>query len=344
LPERLVDAALAPLRVAEVGTAEVRGEGDAVLGLAPEAWAALTASAAPRVPHVPLMTCERVLLVSWGDGVDPALLLRAALAARGVSLPREAVRRSEGLAAMRHLIALAAGLRSTRAGETEILGQLRAAWTRAAEAGTTDPMLDRMLRRVIAGARYVRSGLPVPPVATLGGAALEAAATRLGRPWSEARLLVVGTGEAAASTLAAARNAPPAAITVTGRTAARADALASRFGVAAAAWERLDPLVAAHDVVVLAVRAGQPVLDARRWSLAVGPRVVVDLGVPPLVAAPQWLPAGAYLPLEAVHAMGAVDGTFHLAAQQALALELRRFTDEVARRLGAAARPPAWVA
>lgn len=344
MPERLVDAALAPLRVAEVGTAELRGEGDAVLGLAPEAWAALTASAAPRVPHVPLMTCERVLLVSWGDGVDPALLLRAALAARGVALPREVVQRSEGLAAMRQLIALAAGLRSTRAGETEILGQLRAAWTRAAAAGTTDPMLDRLLRRVITGARYVRDGLPVPPVASLGAAALEAAASRLQRPWSEARVLVVGTGEAATSTLVAARSAPPATLTVMGRTASRAAALAARFGTAVASWEQLGPMLAAHDVAVLAVRAGQPVLDARRLSPVVGSPVLVDLGVPPLVSAPQLLPSGAYLPLEAVHALGAVDGTFHVAAQQALGMELQRFTDEVARRLGATARPSAWVA
>ncbi|HXS28204.1 MAG TPA: hypothetical protein VN730_11110 [Steroidobacteraceae bacterium] len=65
-----------------------------------------------------------------------------------------ALRAWTGEAAIEHLLLVACGLDSAQAGEQEIYVQLRAAWQAAREAGTTGPLLDRLVSEALGMARY----------------------------------------------------------------------------------------------------------------------------------------------------------------------------------------------
>jgi glutamyl-tRNA reductase len=64
-----------------------------------------------------------------------------------------ALRAWTGEAAIEHLFLVACGLDSAQAGEQEIYVQLRAAWQAAREAGTTGPLLNRMVSEALGMAR-----------------------------------------------------------------------------------------------------------------------------------------------------------------------------------------------
>ena len=333
MPERAINAALAPLQVAVVRAAALGTDGASVL--------ARDADALLDVPHVtsalarsiPLITCERLSLVLWGAMPGADDVLRAMLEQHGVAVAHGEIQRYRGLAAVRPLFSLAAGLESPRVGETEILGQLRNAWWHAQRAGRTDAALDALVQRVIAGARHIRAALPASAVATtLGEEAMRAANTMLPVEWSACRVLVVGTGDAATSTLAAASRRAPAALTVIGRTPERVTHLASRTGARAATWEHLVPAMAEHDVVFFAVRATQPILDAATIAPLASNAVWIDLGVPPVVHGTTTRNDVRYMSLTMLHATLRSEPDRMSLGRDAVESEVTRYVAEVGRR------------
>jgi glutamyl-tRNA reductase len=105
-----------------------------------------------------LATCNRVEVIFVrpdGPAVDLRPQVFRALLGRE---PRNgeasaALRAWTGEAAIEHLFLVACGLDSAQAGEQEIYVQLRAAWQTAREAGTTGPLLDRMVNEALGMAR-----------------------------------------------------------------------------------------------------------------------------------------------------------------------------------------------
>ena len=234
------------------------------------------------------------------DGVSE--LVFAALA-RSVGEDATALRGSaellHGERAIRHLFAVSSGLESVVVGEDEISGQVQRALTTAREERTSSSQLERVFQRAARTSREVRRATD------LGGAgrslvrlALDLASSRV-PDWSAARVLVVGTGHYAATSIAALRARGAADIRVFSATG-RADTFAARYAVRAE--HELRPALADADIVVTCtarytVTASDIPDDARR--------LIIDLGLPrnvePEVAA---LPGVELLDLEllALHA------------------------------------------
>jgi glutamyl-tRNA reductase len=199
--------------------------------------------------------------------------------------------------AVAHLFTVAAGLDSMVVGETQVLGQLRAAYALAREEGTVGrvlhPIAQRALRvgkRAHAETGIDRAGASLVSVALDRAANLGAAGGLEGRP-----ALVVGAGSmgALAATTLARRGAE---VTVISRTPAHADRLAESVGGRSAGLPRLTAELAATDLVVTCTGASGIVVGAEAVSAAVAgrngrPLVVVDLALPRDVA-----PAVAALP------------------------------------------------
>ncbi len=298
------------------------------------------------IPCVLLSTCNRTELYWWGER-DAAPLFRAWVLGRLGVIPPRAIERRDADLAVRHLFAVAAGLRSQRLGEPEILGQLRRAWIIAREAGVTDAQLDGVFQRGIQAARRIRARAgEVAWGRSLG----EASATFIGAQLGSAsfttqRVLIVGTGAAAESAAMAIAGRRPASLHVMSRTVSRAEMLACAAGGQSVAWDaRHDALVNA-DVVVFATRSKSLVVHEREahavMAARVGARTVwLDLGVPPNVephapAADLVLHRLCDLPQDIdADAEGAA------IADAALQSELARFAAELQRR-SLAARLPA---
>jgi glutamyl-tRNA reductase len=321
--------AIAPLAVAVLSARDVPAVDAALFAATSTALVAASPPAAG-VHRFGLVTCERAMLVQWGDPAHVASALHTALAALGVPMALGQIRTYTGLDAVRHLLSLAAGLESSRVGEHEILGQLRTAWGNAWRQAPPHPMLDRVVQQVIGASRYVRATLPLTPqLGTLGEEAVAAVtAASAGAEWATRRALVVGTGSAATSALEALGRVGPAAVSVIGRTAARVRAVSTRYDARPFWWDDLPAVVNAHDVVIFAVRSAVPVIDGST-ALRVGPAVWVDLGIPPCAIAQ---PGVTYVGLSALHEAVAADPGRAALGRAAVDVELGRVVRHVVRR------------
>jgi glutamyl-tRNA reductase len=239
----------------------------------------LTAHAGVRGAIV-LATCNRFeAYLDVEPGIAPGaadLVFDALGAAAGddAAAVRATARLLEGDETMRHLFAVASGLESMVLGEDEISGQVQRALTGARAEGTVSAELDALFQRATRTSRSVRSAVD------LGGAgrsiarlALDLASSRV-PDWSQAAVLVVGTGQYAATTIAGLRARGAADIRVFSATG-RADGFAARFGVRAE--HDLATAIGDADLVITCTARytvePEHIPDARR-------RLIVDLGLP----------------------------------------------------------------
>jgi glutamyl-tRNA reductase len=190
--------------------------------------------------------------------------------------------------AVAHLFTVAAGLDSMVVGETQVLGQLRAAYALAQDEGTVGRALHPVAQRALRVGKRVHSETGIDRAgASLVSAALDRAESRLG-PLDGRVALVVGAGSmgALAATTLARRGA---AVTVSSRTAASALRLADNVGGRVAELADLPAGLVAADVLVTCTGASGIVVGTDVVSAAMQQRterqlVVVDLALPRDVA------------------------------------------------------------
>lgn len=201
--------------------------------------------------------------MSTASEVDPAAL-------------RDSVRVITGDEVVEHLFAVSSGLESVVVGEDEISGQVRRALERARHDGTTSSDLERLFQKASHTSRGVKNRTNVGGAGrSLVRLALELASSRV-TDWSEARVLIVGTGQYAATTVAALRDRG-------------ADRLAVYSGSGRAAWfglkhdatpyDDLATAVAWSDVLITCTSTTQPVVTPDVVEPGVR-RLVIDLGLP----------------------------------------------------------------
>lgn len=204
---------------------------------------------------------ETVDLIGRASGVDPLAL-------------RQVVTILTGDKVVQHLFAVSSGLESVVVGEDEISGQVRRALTHARSIGTTSSALEQLFQKATRTSRDVKTQT------SLGGAgrslvrlALELATSRV-TDWSQARVLIVGTGQYAATTAAALRDlgvATPGVYSPSGRAAPFAAKYTLRLELA------LADAIAASDVVITCTAT--MVIDAA--AIVNGDRrLIIDLGLP----------------------------------------------------------------
>jgi glutamyl-tRNA reductase len=186
--------------------------------------------------------------------------------------------------AVAHLFTVAAGLDSMVVGETQVLGQLRAAYALAREQGTVGRALHPVAQRALRVGKRVHSETGIDRAgASLVSVALDRAEARIGslpgRP-----VLVVGAGSmgALAATTLARRGV---GVVVSSRTEASAERLAETVGGRPAPMGRMVEEIAAADVLVACTGASGLVVSTDAVSTAMAgradrPLVVIDLALP----------------------------------------------------------------
>lgn len=230
-----------------------------------------------------LSTCNRCELY-WDDPGDGQDWFEELARSRGASLPLRLIRH-EGMAAVRHLFTVTAGLDSQILGESEILGQVRRAYDAARAAGTTTREMDLIFSAALsAGRRVRRETLLGRHPGSVSSAAVELAAQRLGGIGARS-VLVLGGGEAAEGVLRALHEQGASQVTLLNRRPERARVLACAWGAETGGWEELDERVEAADLLLVATASARPVVSAAQLSRAVSrgrsdDLLVLDLGVP----------------------------------------------------------------
>ncbi len=184
-----------------------------------------------------------------------------------------------------HLCGVASGLNSQVMGESEILGQVKAAAEAAKSIGALGPELEKLFAAALKAGKRVRSETAIGRGAfSLGHCAVDAAkqvfAAVAGRT-----VLVLGAGKMAESTARHLRAQGADPIVVANRAHARAEELAAALGGRAIRYDQLGLALLEADIVITSTAAPHFVLLTEHVLEAMAHRkgrdlLIVDIAVP----------------------------------------------------------------
>jgi glutamyl-tRNA reductase len=273
-----------------------------------------------------LSTCNRTEVYLAGDDELPALASLEELA--GEPLRSVAYRMHDEAAAV-HLFRVSAGLDSLVPGESEILGQVRAAF----DAARPGPFLDRVFRQALALGKRVRAETSIGESPASVPAAAAALAQQVFGDLHGRRVLLVGAGrigELAAGSLSARGATIAYVANRSGEAAAR---LTERFGGEPIGLDEVSRMLVDIDIVLASTGSPGVLLDAhdvpaRRRH----PLFFIDIAVPRDVDPDVGRLDGCYLydidDLEAVVAETLVGRRAEAErAEHLVALEAERFKE-----------------
>lgn len=187
--------------------------------------------------------------------------------------------------AVQHLFQVTAGLDSMVVGEAQILGQLRAAYAAARQAGALGSSLHDLVQQALRVGKRAHSDTGIDEAGrSLVGVGLGLAMPVFGSLAGRAAL-VVGAGSMGALVAATLRRHGVGPITVASRTADAAQRLASAVDGATVPLAELDSTLSAVDIVVACTAATVPVLrkaavEQAQKEREQAPLFLLDLGLP----------------------------------------------------------------
>jgi glutamyl-tRNA reductase len=235
-----------------------------------------------------LNTCNRVEF--YGVAAEPAAAARvqAAFCARQKMDPAEFEQirlHLHGPEAVKHLIAVAAGIDSQMLGETEIFGQVKNAYALAQERGFTGPVLNRLFQKAFQAAKHVRTNTAITEgQVSVANVAVDLAQTIFG-DLAETHILLLGAGDIGEKTAKAFQSRGAGSLTVASRRFERAMELATGLGASAMPFEQRDARLSEFDVVVCSTSAPATVIsvDGARAAMhkrPARPLFFIDLALP----------------------------------------------------------------
>lgn len=281
-------------------------------------------------------TCNRVEVYADVARFHPAVAEISAVLARQAGLPvadlAEHLYVHFAEAAAEHMFSVAAGLDSMVVGESQILGQVRAAYALGTDAGSVGSVLHdltqtalRVGKRVHTETGIVQAGASIVSVAL--DRATEVLETLDGRS-----VVIVGAGSMGALAGATLRRRAGALdIVIANRGAERAHRLAASLNARAIGLGQLPEAIADADLLISSTGSTGLVVERSAITNRSGrPLVVLDLALPrdvdPAVSAE---PEVSYVDLDALRASGAAVSEIEVRAASAiLAQELSAYLGE----------------
>lgn len=184
-----------------------------------------------------------------------------------------------------HLIAVAAGVESQMVGETEIFGQVKAAYADAARLNTQGAVLHGVFQKVFQSAKHIRNSAPIGEgQVSLTSVAIDLA-TKIFGSLATVRVLVIGTGEIGEKAARAFAGRGTTELTVLSRELGRAQVLAKAVGAKPGTFVELNHALLTHDIVIGCTQTQDPIvmagsLHAITRKRRLRPLFLIDLGVP----------------------------------------------------------------
>ena len=188
-------------------------------------------------------------------------------------------------AAVEHLFRVASGLESQILGESEVLGQVRDAFSAARKHGASGGALAHLFHSALRTGKRARTETAIGRNAlSVSRACVELARRSVGA-LEQKHAVVIGVGEASRLAGIALRDAGVGSITIANRTPAHAVPLSLELGATLAPLENLASLLASADVVVTATAAPDFILDRELIKDASSrrggkPLAIMDLAIP----------------------------------------------------------------
>jgi glutamyl-tRNA reductase len=186
---------------------------------------------------------------------------------------------------LHHLFKVACGLDSMVLGETEILGQLKAAYDLALQHGHTGARLNKAFQRAFNAAKHVRTHTNIQRGSVSVASVAVELAEKIFSSLGDREVLVIGAGDTSEKTARALLSRGAKSIIVANRSLDRAQALAGELGGRAVSFDDWAGEFEKVDIVISSTAAPHHILDrakleplmkARRQR----PLLLIDIAVP----------------------------------------------------------------
>lgn len=232
-----------------------------------------------------LSTCNRVEVYFAADSVAAADKILQALYNERAGDFRKVCRIVKNAEAICHIFAVGSGLKSQMTGETEILGQLKAAYERSQAAGHCGAILNPLFQKAIHCAKWVRTNTEIGRGKISVGSVCAELASRIFEDITKAKILLAGSGEVGKLVAEALYVRGANNILVCSRKRANADALAAKIGCVSGELKTSLEQLENFDIVLCASLSEKPLINKELVKKACEKRCnrpifLIDLAVP----------------------------------------------------------------
>jgi glutamyl-tRNA reductase len=243
----------------------------------------------PITECVILTTCNRTEIYAAGSDREELLTQIMGMLAEIKGIDTGAVRPNLYIhnqeKAVDHLFTVTAGLDSMILGETQILGQVKNAYTLGTAAGTVGSVFHALFRQAVTAAKRVQTETAINQnAASVSYAAVELAKKIFGR-LDNRTVLVLGAGKMSELTLRHLYDQGVKKVIVVNRTKERADKLAACFGGVSEYYDKRRDCLIEADIVISSTGAPHFVLDKEEMASVMRTRrgkpiFLIDIAVP----------------------------------------------------------------
>jgi glutamyl-tRNA reductase len=190
-----------------------------------------------------------------------------------------------GRDAVRHLYKVASGMDSMLVGDPQVLGQVRAAYNKAADTGTTGLLLNKLFHRSFAVAKRIRNETNIGSHAVSVSYAVVELANRAFKSLNGKKVLLIGSGEMAELAMSHLLRRDIKETFVMSRANADRERLALEYNAKAQPLDELFELLKAVDIVISSTASDEFVITNDIVKSAMrdrsgSPLLLIDMAVP----------------------------------------------------------------
>lgn len=187
--------------------------------------------------------------------------------------------------AARHLFRVVSGLDSMVLGETEIFGQVKAAYDTALKAGATGRNLNKLFQRAFSVGKQVRNETTIQRGSTSVGSVAVDLAEKIFGELRECHVLLIGAGEMSRTCAQSLLSRGAQSIIISNRSHDRAVELAAEMGGKALQFEDWESVIHDIDIVISSTSAPHFVVKPELVEPAMRrrhgrPLFIIDIAVP----------------------------------------------------------------
>ncbi len=236
-----------------------------------------------------LSTCNRVeIAVTTEDAADPQAVVDGFLADHhrmSSDTLGPYLYRHEGKDAIHHIFRVAASLDSLVVGEPQILGQMKAAYAAAKEAGAVSGWLESLLARAFAVAKRVRSETGIGQMAVSVSYAAVELARKIFGSLNGRTIMIVGAGKMSELAARHLHRSGESHVFVTNRTYERAVEMAKLFQGTPVEYTRFTAMLPEVDILIASSAAPHFILHKEDMQRVIASRrnkpvFLIDIAVP----------------------------------------------------------------
>lgn len=184
-------------------------------------------------------------------------------------------------AAIEHMMQVACGLDSMVLGESQILGQMKDAFSEACAAGSIGPQFNRLFQQIFSVAKDVRTNTAIGacPV-SIASSAVNLAKEVFQKPLSEANVLLIGAGDTIRLVMRHLQAQGVINLTIANRNPENASLLAENFVAKSISFAELTKELIQSDIVISATGSPHPIVTKNMFIKVHKPLFIIDVAVP----------------------------------------------------------------